>query len=94
MKKRFKKLDNIVTRKVAEETLLVPISGNLADMQRLFVLDLLGEFIWEQLDGRNDLNKISLKILAEFEVEKEIAEADLNEFINQLLDASLIEEVL
>ena len=88
----FKKRDEIVSRQIAGETLLVPIQGNLADMQKIFVLNSVGEHIWSKLDGNLGLNEIRSDLMSHFEVDKLEAEADLNEFIGQLLEAGLIEE--
>ena len=87
---KFHRKDDIVTRQVAGETLLVPIYGDLANMERIFSLDPVAAFIWEQLDGEKSLEGIRDSLLNAFEVEKEQAEADILEFIDELLGASLI----
>ena len=85
--------DNVITRQIAGETLLVPISGDLASMEQVFMLDPVAAFIWEQLDGKRILNDILQGILDSFEVEKKQAETDAYEFIKMLLEADLILEV-
>jgi hypothetical protein len=85
--------DNIVRRDIADETILVPIRGNLADMQRIYALDPVADFIWQQLDGRQSVGKIHSAIVDNFDVEAQQAALDLNEFIEKLLQANLIEEV-
>ncbi len=87
---KFHRKDDIVTRQVAGETLLVPIYGDLANMERIFSLDPVAAFIWEQLDGEKSLEGIRDSLLNAFEVEKEQAETDILEFIDELLGASLI----
>lgn len=89
----YRKRDDIVTRQIAGETILVPIRSNLADMQRLFTLNTAAEYIWQQLDGKRNLKEIHDGMLANFEVEKEQADSDIREFISQLMDAAIIEEV-
>jgi hypothetical protein len=89
----FKKIDDVIARQIAGETLLVPIRGELADMQKIFALNPVAEYIWQQLDGRQSLAQISQGLLARFEVAEEQAEADLAEFIAELLAAGLIVEV-
>jgi hypothetical protein len=90
--KIYRRKEEIVSRSIAGELFLVPISGNLADMQRIFTLSPVAEFIWNQLDGEKDLNAIQRDILSAFAVEREEADADLYEFISQLLEAQLIDE--
>ena len=89
----LKKIDDVIARQIAGETLLVPIRGELADMQKIFALNPVAEYIWQQLDGRQSLVQISQGLLARFEVAEEQAEADLAEFIAELLAAGLIVEV-
>jgi len=93
VKEVYKKKSDIVYRKVAGETILVPISGRLADMQRIFALNPVGEFIWDKLDGSRSLQQISDDIQRFFDVTGEEANADLEGFIAELLKEGLIEEV-
>jgi len=93
VKEVYKKKSDIVYRKVAGETILVPISGRLADMQRIFALNPVGEFIWDKLDGSRSLHQISDDIQRFFDVTGEEANADLEGFIAELLKEGLIEEV-
>lgn len=91
MKEVYKKKSDIVYRKVAGETILVPISGRLADMQRIFALNPVGEFIWDELDGSRSLQQVSEDIQCYFDVNGEEADADLEAFIAELLKEGLIE---
>lgn len=89
----FKKQEDIVHREIAGESILVPIRGKLADMQRLFSLDPVAEHIWQQLNGKRTVDEICKSVFDTFDVKKEQAEADLMEFIDELLAAGLISEV-
>jgi hypothetical protein len=90
LEKTYTRNDNIVTRKISGELLLVPIQGNLADMQRIFTLNPVGEHIWKGLDGERNLQDICRGVVREFEVEEADAAADIREFIGELLEADLI----
>ena len=90
----FEKTENIVTRSIAGELFLVPIAGNLANMQRIFALTAVAEFIWERLDGRMSLKDIRSAVLAGFEATEEQADADIAEFIRELLKEGLVKEVV
>ena len=85
--------ENIVTRKVAGETILVPISGNLANMQRLFTVNEIGELIWQQLDGKRTLDAIRQELMDAYEVDEVRLEADIREFIEKMYRDGLIEKV-
>ena len=90
--KIFEKTNNIVSRRIAGELFLVPISGNLANMQRIFALTAVAEFIWERLDGRMNLTEIRRDVLDRFDVSEEQAEADIKEFVTELLKEGLTRE--
>lgn len=90
--KVYTKKADIVSRKIAGELLLVPVKGKLADMQRIFALNPVAEYIWEELDNQKSLNDICNGVVASFEIEREQAESDIREFITELLDADLIKE--
>jgi len=89
----FRKKQEIVSRHIAGETILVPVMGKLADMQKIFTLNKVGEFIWSRLDGEKGLEEIRDEIVAQFTVEKEQAAAEMNEFIRELMKEDLIEAV-
>jgi len=87
----YKKKENIVTRDIAGETLLVPVHGKLADMQKIFALDSVAAFIWEKLNGKTALQEICEAVSTHFDVNPNQAEADTREFVRELLDAGLVE---
>ena len=90
--KVFEKTENIVSRRIAGELFLVPISGDIANMQRIFTLTPVAEFIWEKLDGRMNLNDIRRDVLDRFDVPEKQAELDINEFVTELLKEGLARE--
>lgn len=91
--KIYQQNDNIVTRKIADETILVPIKGNLADMQRIFMLNPVAEYIWDNLNNDKHLKIIRTGVVNHFDVRPTDAEKDIIEFINQLIKLELVAEV-
>lgn len=87
----YKKKKGLVTREIAGETLIVPLHGNLADMQRIFTLDSVAAFIWEHLDGEKSIDQICADVEAGFETGDRDVPADARHFIGELLEAGLIE---
>ncbi|NWF98588.1 MAG: PqqD family protein [Nitrospirae bacterium] len=87
---KFKKAENIVSRFVAGETILVPIKGKLADMQKIFTLNNVANFIWQRLDGERNLSDILNDVMNCFDVERPQAENDIQELISELLKENLI----
>jgi len=87
--KIFKKNDNIVSRKIGDELFLVPVRGTLADMQKIFTLNRVAEYVWNELNDKT-LYDICNAVVSSFNVKKEQAESDIREFITELLEADLI----
>lgn len=90
--KVYKKNSDIVTRKIAGELFVVPVKGRLADMQRIFTLNPVAEYLWEEIDKGKSLDEILNGILNRYEVGKEQAEADILDFIAELLEMDLVRE--
>lgn len=86
----FRKSDELITREIAEETILVPVKGTLASLQQIHVLSPVAAFIWERLDGVHDLAAIQRAILERFDVSAKQARADLDELVAELERAKLI----
>ena len=89
----YSKNGDIVRRDIADEIILVPIRGNMADMRKVFVLDAVADFIWMRLDGKMSCGDIHTALLTSFDVKDDQAAEDLNGFIRELLQADLIGEV-
>jgi len=90
--KLFKQKDGIVTRTIAGETILVPVYGDLADIQKIFSVDPVAGFIWEKIDGHRSFKELLDLIINEYDVDHEVAENDLAGFIDSLKSAGLILE--
>lgn len=74
---------SIVTRKVAGEVILVPVTGRIEE-PCLYTLDETAAFLWEQLDGQKTGQDLVGALEANFTVEKERAEVDVQTFLEQL----------
>ncbi len=91
--KVFKKQEDIVSRNISGETILVPVRGKLADMQRIFAIDPTAEYIWRQIDGENTLSMICGKMVNIFDADQAQVREDMLRFINELENNTLISEV-
>jgi methyltransferase-like protein len=92
LSRKYTRGKDIISRDIAGETILVPIRGNLADMQYIFTLNPVGVFIWEQLEGENTLTDILESLLEHFETSRKQATNDILEFIGQVTEAGLAAE--
>jgi hypothetical protein len=75
---------NFVARAVDEELVLVPLRNNVADMTEIFNLNEVGHFIWNEIQEGATVEALTEKIVSEYEVEKAVAQADLEAFLKDL----------
>ena len=90
--KVYNKSDSIVSRKIAEEFILVPIRQNVGDLESIYTLNETAARIWELIDGKIKVGEIKEKIVEEFEVAPEEAEKDIMEHLMQLKEIKAITE--
>ncbi len=87
----MKKAGNFVTRKIAGETIVVPIRANAAELDSVYVFNEVGASIWTQLDEGRSPAEITEAITVEFDVPAETARHDVDQFLEALLGAGVIE---
>ncbi len=79
-----KKSDSIVSRKIGDEFILVPIKQDVGDLESIYTLNETAARIWELIDGKIKVRDIKERIVQEFEVTPNEAERDLIEHLQQL----------
>jgi coenzyme PQQ synthesis protein D (PqqD) len=84
---------SFVTRQIAGETLVVPVTGHVMDLQSIFVLNPVGSRVWELLGAPTTAGRIADAIAAEFDVSAQDAASDVVEFLETLGDRGLIQQV-
>ena len=82
--KIYNKHSEIVSRKVTDEYILVPLSNDIADMDSIYTMNEVGAFIWENVDGKNSVKDIVSKVENEFDVNHQTAEEDTVEFLEKI----------
>lgn len=87
----FAKKGEFVSRSIAGEEVVVPVRGQVGDLESIYNLNEVGAFIWRLIDGRTSLSQIIDAVCAEFEVAAEEAEKDTVEFVAALEEAGMIE---
>ncbi len=81
----------VVLRRIGEDRLLVPVSGDAAQASCVFPLNETGVFIWESLTTGQSLENTARAVARTFEVSPEEALADCEEYAKELLTQHLLE---
>lgn len=84
---------SFVTRQVAGETLIVPVTGRMADLESIFVLNPVAARIWQLLQSPITVAAIAGALAHEFDVTVETARADADAFVAQLSERGLVQPV-
>jgi hypothetical protein len=86
----YVKKGEFVTRAVAGETIVVPITAGVGDLDSIYTLNEVGATIWELIDGTTTVEEIVSAVTRGFEVDTEQARVDVLEFVTSLAQAGLI----
>ena len=87
----FVKKGDYVDRSIAGDTIIVPIRGQVGDLNSIYNLNDVGTFIWNLIDGRTAVSQIVQAVQSEFEVTPDVAEKDTFEFVSALESAGMVE---
>lgn len=79
-------VDKFTVREIVDETIFMADEGD-----ELHTLDEVGTFIWKAIDGNRTLQNILDCICDEYDIQREIAEKDLIQFISKLAEKGIVE---
>ncbi len=82
--------DGLVTRNIAGETVIVPVSSNVAQIDSIYTLNEVGSLIWRMLDGETTTDRIVEALCRSYEVTPEEGAEDLAAFLGDLEVAGLV----
>ncbi|MCI6824890.1 MAG: PqqD family protein [Ruminococcus bromii] len=83
--------EDFILRKVADSYVVVPVNDMTVDFNGIINLNETGAFLFEILQKGADKQELLDKLLSEYEVTSEKAEADIEVFIQKLKDADILE---
>ena len=92
MEKKFIRNPNFIFRKIVDETILVPIRQNVAELNCIYSLNEVGSFLWQKLAEPQDLSTLQSAVLIEFDASAEQVAADVSQFLSELTDFGAVEE--
>ena len=87
----FVRSQSVVSRRVAGETLIVPIRGKVGDLASIYSFNETGSLIWQTLETPKSFVDLVEAVEAEYSVEREQAERDARQFLNDMLAVGLVE---
>jgi hypothetical protein len=81
----------MVSRRVAGETLIVPVRGKVGDLASIYSFNQTGSLIWQSMESPKTLRELISAVQREYAVAGEQAERDVKQFLQDTLSAGLVE---
>ena len=84
--------ENFMLRKVADSYVVVPVGPAVAGFNGMINLNEAGAFLWGLLENETTIDEVVAQMLNQYEVDEATAKNDVERFVAQLREASLLEE--
>jgi hypothetical protein len=86
---RFVRNQEVVSRKIEGELIIVPIRRGVGDLNSLYTLNPVGSVLWDFMTEGHTIGEMVQRICDEFEVTTKQAKQDIEEFLGSLLEEEL-----
>ena len=89
---RFRHSEEVASRKIADEVLLVPIRTSSKQKLGVYSLNETASWLWERMDGTRSFDQLVEAMTGRFEVDSEQARRDVEVLCQDLLSFGAIVE--
>ncbi len=80
-----------ITKKVAGDVIVIPAEQALVDFKAVITLNETGAFLWELLNEEQTKESLLENMLKEYDADRELILADIEDFLRVLEDKGLLE---
>jgi hypothetical protein len=87
---RYRRTEDFVARRIAGETVLVPIRQRLGDLESIYTMNEVATFIWERLTEPITVAEIATAVETEFAGDSRAIRRDMEEFLPILIGLQAI----
>jgi len=89
-KTKYVRNAGVVSRLIADETLVVPIRGGVGDLDSIYSFNAVGSDIWSLLEKEVTVEEMCAWVTEHYEVSQEQALTDIREFLDELVGSGLV----
>ena len=82
---------DFILRKISDSYVVVPVGSAVVDFSGLVNLNESGAMLFELLQKGAEESDLTDALLKEYDVEREVAEADVKKFVAKVKDAGILE---
>lgn len=91
---QFIRNQEVVSRKIEGELIIVPIRSGVGDLNSLYTLNPVGSALWDFMAEKHTVGEMVNRVCNEFEVTEAQAEQDIETFLDSLLEEKLVLSVV
>lgn len=84
--------NGFVLRQVAGNYIIIGTGDEAVDFNGMITINETGAFLWKLLEKEISREELAEKMLSEYDVDRDTAEADIDEFIEKLRSSKLLSE--
>ena len=88
----MKRKESFLLQEVGGEHLLVPLGAQVMDLNGLIILNDTAACVWELLAQERSLDELSAGVAERFDVAADIARADVETFVDEVVHLGLLEQ--
>ncbi len=89
----YQRNPDFIYRKIVDESVLVPIRQDVANMESIYTLNSVGADIWERLAKPATQTDLQVTIFKEYDVDPEILAKDIERFLDEMTSIGALREV-
>lgn len=89
--RKLKVSGEMLLREIAGEHILIPVGETALKLHGMISLSESGFLLWKKLEEECSEEELTEAVLEEYEVDRETAAADVQEFLNRLRELNLLE---
>lgn len=84
---------DLVSRRVGDETIIVPLRRQVVDLEAIFVLNETASKVWEWLPDSGSIGDLVARMVALFDIDEVNARADIEATIDEWKAEGLVEDL-
>ena len=81
-----------ILREIAGDYIIIPTGNTILEFNGLITVNEVGAFLWNKLQQEITFEELTAAVLDEYDVTKEEAEKDIQEFLEQLAKGGILDE--
>ena len=79
-----------VLREIAGDYIIIPTGKTVLEFNGLVTVNEVGVLLWKMLQKEVTLEDLVQGVLAEYDIDEETARADIQEFLNKLIENNIL----